>query len=202
MMKIVIATKNRHKFTEISCSLAGIEGISLVSLNDFPNAPDVIEDGETFEENAVKKASEIAEYIGLPAMADDSGIVVDALDGRPGVLSARYGGPGLDDGGRNRLLLGEVRGVPPQGRTARFVCVIAVAFPGGGHHTSRGECAGCIADEMSGTHGFGYDPIFFLPEYGKTMAEIPLEEKNRISHRARAIEGMRTILAGMTGGTG
>jgi XTP/dITP diphosphohydrolase len=199
-MRIVIATRNGKKIIEIIGKLSGIDDLLLVSLDEFEPFPDVVEDGDTFEENAVKKATETAHHLGLPAMADDSGIVVDALGGRPGVLSARYGGGGLDDGGRNLLLLEEMRGIPRQNRSARFVCVIAVAFPGGARYLSRGECEGLIAEEMSGSHGFGYDPIFFLPQYGRTMAELPLEEKNRISHRSRALEGMREILSGMIGG--
>ena len=193
-IKLVIATGNRNKIREIQEKFAGMEWLSLVPLGDFPDPPEVIEDGRTFRENALKKASAIAAYTGLPAMADDSGLVVDALGGRPGVLSARYGGEAADDTAKNGMILEEMRGVPAELRAARFVCVIAVAFPGGKHVTAEGTCEGVITDAMKGSHGFGYDPIFFLPDRGMTMAELPLEEKNKISHRAKALEAMREIL--------
>ncbi len=193
-MKLVIATGNRNKIREIQEKFSAIRGLTLVPLSDFPDPPEVVEDGTSFLENARKKAVEIAAYTGLPAMADDSGLVVDALDGRPGILSARYGGESADDAARNRLILEEMRGVPAEKRTARFVCVIAVEFPGSRHFTAEGTCEGLITEEMKGSHGFGYDPIFFLPDMCKTMAELPLEKKNKISHRARALEKMREIL--------
>lgn len=193
-IKLVIATGNKNKIREIGDKFSGIRGLTLVPLSDFPDPPEVIEDGATFLENARKKAAEISAFTGLPAMADDSGLVVDALDGRPGILSARYGGESADDTARNLKLLEELRGISTGRRTARFVCVIAVVFPDGKSFFAEGTCEGVIAESMQGSHGFGYDPIFFLPDRGKTMAELPLEEKNKISHRAKALEGMRDIL--------
>jgi XTP/dITP diphosphohydrolase len=196
-MKLVIATQNRNKVIEIRDKFAGVDGLELVSLADFPGAPDIVEDGSTFRENAEKKARGIAAFTGHLAMADDSGLVVDALGGRPGVYSARYGGAAATDEDRSRMILDEMRDVPPHLRGARFVCVIALCAPGGECRYAEGECSGMIADAMKGSRGFGYDPIFFLPDRGKTMAELPLEEKNRISHRARALEKARELLRGI-----
>ncbi|HNW27721.1 MAG TPA: XTP/dITP diphosphatase [Spirochaetota bacterium] len=193
-LRLVIATGNRNKIREIQEKFSSIEGLTLVPLSDFPDPPEVIEDGATFLENAMKKAAQIAAFTGLPSMADDSGLVVDALEGRPGVLSARYGGESADDTAKNRMILEEMRGVPAGHRAARFICVIAVVFPDGRNFSAEGTCEGMIAESVKGSHGFGYDPIFFLPDRGKTMAELPLEVKNRISHRARALEAMREIL--------
>ncbi len=192
--RLVIATGNKNKIREIQDKFSVIEGLELVTLGEFPDPPEVIEDGDTFLDNASKKAKAIAAYTGLPAMADDSGLVVDALGGRPGVLSARYGGATADDTAKNQMILEEMRGVPADKRTARFVCVIAVAFPGGRAFYAEGTCEGTITETMKGSHGFGYDPIFYLPDRGKAMAELPLEEKNKISHRARALEAMRELL--------
>jgi len=199
-MKLVIATHNKDKIREIRNKFASVESLALVPLNEFPGAPEVVEDGATFLENARKKADAIAQFTGQPSMADDSGLVIDALDGRPGIYSARYGGPGATDLERNRKILDEMRDVPPGRRGARFVCVIAIALPGGRCLTAEGTCEGVIAESMCGEHGFGYDPIFFLPSLGKTMAELPLDEKNRISHRARALDRAREILMEMSSG--
>jgi len=193
-LRLVIATGNRNKIREIQDKFSAMKGLTLVPLSDFTDPPEVIEDGATFLENARKKAAEIAAFTGLPSMADDSGLVIDALDGRPGVLSARYGGASADDTAKNRMILDEMRGVPAERRAARFVCVIAVVFPDGKTLSAEGICEGTIAESLKGSHGFGYDPIFFLPDRGKTMAELPLEVKNRISHRAKALEAMREIL--------
>jgi XTP/dITP diphosphohydrolase len=193
-MKLVIATKNRNKIREIESILSGVDGIELVSLLSFPDAPDVVEDGDTFESNARKKSAAIAEFTGLPSMADDSGLEVFALGGRPGVLSARYGGEGLTDTDRNRLLLAELAAAGSADRSARFFCVIAISLPGGATRVAEGECRGDITDEMKGAMGFGYDPIFHVPEFGRTMAELTLEEKNGISHRGRALRRARAIL--------
>ena len=146
----------------------------------------VEEDGATFQENAVKKARAFAQASGLLTVADDSGIEVDALDGRPGVLSSRYAGPGASDEDRVRLLLREMKEVPWEKRTARFRCVIAIARPNGPIETCEGTCEGMIAHQSRGANGFGYDPVFYLPERRVTMAELPPEEKNAISHRGRA----------------
>jgi XTP/dITP diphosphohydrolase len=193
-MKLVIATNNRNKIREIKDKFADISGLELVPLNDFPDPPLVIEDGSSFRENAYKKAREIASYAGTPSMADDSGLAVDALQGRPGIYSARYGGESANDAERNRMILEEMRGVPVERRGARFICVIAIVFPDGRSFFAEGSCEGVIAETMKGSHGFGYDPIFYLPGHGKTMAELPLNEKNRISHRAKALEAAREIL--------
>jgi XTP/dITP diphosphohydrolase len=193
-MKLVIATNNLNKIREIRDKFADISGLELVPLNDFPDPPEVIEDGDSFKENAHKKASEIASYTGSPAMADDSGLAVDALDGRPGIYSARYGGESATDEDRNRKILEEMRGIPGEMRGARFICVISIVFPDGRTFFAEGSCEGVIAETMKGGQGFGYDPIFYLPEHGKTMAELPLHEKNRISHRAKALEAAREIL--------
>jgi XTP/dITP diphosphohydrolase len=197
IMKLVIATQNRNKIIEIRDKFAGVSGLELVSLGDFPGAPDIVEDGDTFRDNAAKKARGIAAFTGRLSMADDSGLVVDALGGRPGVYSARYGGASATDEDRNRAILEEMRDVPPPLRAARFVCVIALCTPEGECLYAEGECGGVIADTMKGSRGFGYDPIFFLPDRGKTMAELPLEEKNRISHRAQALEKARELLMKM-----
>lgn len=197
-MKLVIATNNRNKITEIRGKFASVASLELAPLDEFPGAPDVVEDGTSFRENAFKKAREIARFTGYPSMADDSGLVVDALDGRPGIFSARYGGPGASDTDRNQKILGEMKGVPAGRRSARFVCVIAIVFPDGRSWHAEASCEGAIAESMIGSHGFGYDPIFLLPDIGKTMAELPLDEKNRISHRAKALEKAREILESLS----
>jgi XTP/dITP diphosphohydrolase len=198
-MKLVIATNNKNKIVEIKNKFASIDGLQLIPLAEFPGAPEVVEDGATFHENAHKKAQETSKFTGYPSMADDSGLVVDALGGRPGIFSARYGGESADDTERNRKLLAEMNGVPAGLRSARFVCVIAVMVPGGGSYFAEGTCEGVIAESMRGDRGFGYDPIFFLPAIGKTMAELTLDEKNRISHRAKALEEARKILMTLSG---
>ncbi len=187
-MKLLAATRNRGKQREIREKFSSLREIEIVTPDDFDGLPDVVEDGATFEENALKKARELARLTGLPAMADDSGLEVDALDGEPGVFSARYAGEGASDFDRNVFLLEKMKNIPPGKRSARFVCVIAIVLPDGVEKTVRGTCEGEIAMKARGAHGFGYDPIFLLPDSGKTMAEIPLEEKNLLSHRARALE--------------
>lgn len=192
-----MATRNRNKIREIRDKFSGLTGIELLSLDDVAPIPDVEEDGATFEENALKKARETARLTGIPAMADDSGLEVDALGGEPGIYSARYGGEGATDLDRNRLVLEKMQGIPDGKRTARFICVIAIVIPGGEERLARGTCEGEISREMRGDHGFGYDPVFYLPDRGATMAEIPLIEKNIISHRARALENAAEILASL-----
>ncbi len=197
IMKLVIATNNRNKIIEIQDKFEDVPGLELVPLGRYPDPPEIVEDGETFRDNAEKKARGIAAFTGHLSMADDSGLVIDALDGRPGVYSARYAGESATDEDRNRTVLDEMRGVPPAQRAARFVCVIAICGPDGRCVFTEGECGGVIAEEIKGTRGFGYDPIFFLPGRGMTMAELPLEEKNRISHRAKALEKARDLLMRM-----
>ncbi|NYE57284.1 XTP/dITP diphosphatase [Carboxydothermus ferrireducens] len=187
MQRIVIASKNQGKIKEFSALLSSL-GFSFVSLLDFPEIGEIPEKGTTFEENARQKAVTVSNFTGLPALADDSGLVVDALGGRPGVFSARYAGEPKDDLKNIQKLLKELEGVPWEKRTARFVAVLCLYFPDGSLVTARGECEGYILEEMRGSGGFGYDPVFYLPDYGKTMAELPLEVKNKISHRARALE--------------
>ncbi len=193
-MKLVIATKNRNKIIEIADKLSPLGNPVILSIADFGELPDIIEDGMSFEENARKKAVGISRFTGLPALADDSGLVIDALNGEPGIYSARYGGSELSDTDRNLLVLEKMKDVPDEKRTARFVCVMALALPEGDIHVSEGVCEGKILTEMRGVHGFGYDPIFFLPELGMTMAELTLDVKNTISHRARALEKTREII--------
>ena len=195
-MKLVLATRNQNKIREITDKFSDLNEAILLSLDEFPGAPEVIEDGTTFEENALKKARAICDFTGLPVLADDSGLAVDALDGRPGVYSARYGGEGLTDTERNIKLLEEMENIVI-GRTAHFICVIAIVFPDGSEYTAEGRCSGEIITEMRGTEGFGYDPLFFLHSFNKTMAQIPLETKNKISHRALALDRAAEILSGM-----
>ena len=190
-MKLVLASKNEKKLKEMNEILSGM-GVEVCSQADVGVDVDVEETGTTFEENSLLKAKAVMEASGLPAIADDSGLCVDALNGAPGVYSARYGGQGLDDMGRYRLLLASMpRG---QARTAKFVSVITCCFPNGGVLTARGECPGTIAFAPMGEGGFGYDPIFFLPKLKKTFAQLSPEEKNAVSHRGQALEAFQAKL--------
>ena len=184
-MKFVLATHNPGKLKEMADILSGL-GVEVVSPADVGISVDVEETGTTFVENAMLKAKAICAASGLPAIADDSGLCVDALNGAPGVYSARYGGEGLDDTGRYRLLLENMKGQMP--RTAKFVSVITCCFPNGDVLTARGECPGTIAFAPQGEGGFGYDPVFFVPPLKKTFAQLTAEEKNAISHRGKALE--------------
>jgi XTP/dITP diphosphohydrolase len=192
-LEVVIATRNSGKFREIRQILAPL-GLRILSLRDFPEIPEILEDGQTFAENAVKKATAVARRTGRMAIADDSGLAVDALDGRPGVFSSRYAGENATDADRCRRLLEEMARVPKGRRGAAFICALAVASPEGKVEIVEGECRGEIASAPRGAQGFGYDPVFFLPELGKTMAELESEVKNRISHRARALERLMQVL--------
>ena len=183
-MKLLIATGNRHKFQEISAILK-FPHLSLVSLRELADIPQVVEDGATFEANAVKKAVTLARFTGLWTMADDSGLEVDALNGEPGVWSARYAGEPSDDAANNRKLLSNLKGVA--NRRARFRCVIALADPDGKARTVSGACEGSLLTAVKGVGGFGYDPLFVPDGYGQTFAELSPEIKNTISHRARAL---------------
>lgn len=183
-MKLVIATRNRHKLDEIRAIL-GPSGPELCSALDFPEIPDVVEDGDTFEANAVKKAEALHRATGLWAMADDSGLEVDALGGAPGVRSARYAGEPACHRSNNEKLLAALRGTAA--RAARFRCVIALAGPGFETATVEGRCEGVIADAPRGHGGFGYDPLFVPAGHERTFAELDAAIKNRISHRARAL---------------
>ena len=186
-MKLVVATKNKGKIKEIN-SILGDMGITVLSQDDLNINVDVEENGAAFEENAMKKAKEIMAIAGEITLADDSGLEVDYLDGAPGIYSARYGGEGASDADKNNKLLKALEGVPLEERTARFVCVIAASFPDGSSFTVRGECEGRIQFEAQGENGFGYDPLFYIEEYKKTMAQLEPEIKNKISHRAKALE--------------
>ena len=185
--KLVLASHNRKKTHELRAILQPL-AIELLNLADFAGAPSPEETGSTFAENAILKAREACAFTGLAALADDSGLVVDALAGEPGVLSARFAGEGAGDAANNRLLLERLRGVPAEKRTARFVAVVAFALPGGECRTWSGETHGRILEEERGEGGFGYDPLFFSDDLGVGFAEAPEAEKNRISHRGRALE--------------
>lgn len=190
MLRIVLATKNRGKIEEIISILNNSNikgGVEIHSLLDYPDIPGIAEDATTFSGNARKKAITVSRLTGLIAIADDSGLEVDALGGAPGVYSARFAGEGATDSENIKKLIGLLKDVPCEKRSARFVCVIALATPGGEVSLVEGECPGIIATEERGTSGFGYDPVFIVPEYGKTFAELGGEIKNRISHRAIAL---------------
>ena len=184
-MKLVLASQNKKKIKEMN-DILSLLGVEVMSQAEAGVNVDVEETGTTFEENSLLKAKAVMEASGLPAIADDSGLCVDALNGAPGVYSARYGGEGLDDTGRYRLLLENMRGQMP--RTAKFVSVITCCFPNGDTIVARGECPGTIAFAPMGAGGFGYDPVFFVPGLKKTFAQLTAEEKNAISHRGKALE--------------
>ena len=195
--ELVLATRNRHKVIELVALLRDL-GITIRSLDEFPDAPDVVEDGATCEANAIKKARAIAEFTGLPAVADDTGLEVDALGGRPGVYAARYAGEGATYEDNCRKLLRELTGVPRERRTARFLTVAAIALPSNGVRVAQGILDGVIAEEASGALGFGYDPVFLIPELGKTLAQLSADQKNMISHRAKAFNQAKNLLQEMT----
>lgn len=185
---LVLGSRNRKKSEEIRALLAP-HGIDVVSVADFPDVPDVVEDGTTFAENAAKKAREVALRVGQWTLAEDSGLAVDALGGAPGVYSARYAGEPSDDLKNNVKLIAELAGVPPERRTAHYVCHVALADPTGDIRLSEeATCRGRIVDQPRGSHGFGYDPHFLIPEYHRTFGELSPVVKNSISHRARALE--------------
>ncbi len=190
-MKLVLASKNAKKLKEMNEILSGM-GVEVCSQADIGVDVDVEETGASFEENSMLKAKAVMEASGLPAIADDSGLCVDALNGAPGVYSARYGGEGLDDAGRYRMLLANMPKDQP--RTAKFVSVITCCFPNGDVLTARGECPGAIAFAAMGEGGFGYDPVFFLPKLKKTFAQLSPEEKNAVSHRGKALEAFQVKL--------
>ncbi len=192
-LRLLIASANRGKVAEYRELLDGLQ-CDLLSLQDAGISGEVEETGNTYEENARLKAVTCASRSGLVTLADDSGLEVDALDGEPGVFSARYAGSNATDAQRVAYLLEKLKGVPAEQRGARFVCVIAVAVPGGDVTFCRGECPGVIVTQPRGTRGFGYDPAFFLPELGVTVAELPPDVKNRLSHRGRAAVKARRVL--------
>ena len=185
-MKVFIATGNKKKIDEIKPLLKDFE---VLSIADGINIPEVEENSDTFEGNSQKKALEIAKFLNMVAIADDSGLMVDALEGEPGVYSARYAGENANDSDNNKKLIQNLKGIG--NRKAKFVSVISVAKPNGEVHSFRGEVEGLILDEARGNSGFGYDPYFYYVAYGKTFAELELSEKNAISHRARALSKIK-----------
>ncbi|MFO0699779.1 MAG: XTP/dITP diphosphatase [Nitrospira sp.] len=191
--ELVLATRNPDKGRELAALLGGL-GIRIRTLAEFPAVPEVEEDGETCEANAIKKAREVARSIGLPSVADDTGLEVEALGGRPGVFAARYAGAHATYEDNCRKLLCELARVPKEGRHARFLTVAALAFPSGDIHVTQGSLEGAIAEHPIGDRGFGYDPVFFVQEFGKSLAQLTIEEKNCISHRAKAFAKMRAWL--------
>jgi len=198
--QVVLATRNRHKIVELSRIFddAGIR-VRLLDLDAFPYAPDVVEDGLTFADNALKKARAIAEHTGLPAIADDSGLCVDALNGMPGVFSARWAGQQHDDRANLRLLLDQIADVPDRQRGAQFVCAAAVVVPGGSESVVEGKVVGHVIREPRGRGGFGYDPIFVPDGDTRTTAELDPADKDRISHRGRAVRALAPIVAKLLG---
>jgi XTP/dITP diphosphohydrolase len=194
MKEVIIATKNPGKAREFEHTFAP-RGIAVKTLLDYPEIEDVEETGSSFEENAALKAESVSQQLTKTVIGDDSGLIVDALDGRPGIYSARYAGeePKSDQKNLEKVLL-ELQGVPKDERTARFYCALAVAVPGKETITVSGICEGRILEEQRGTNGFGYDPVFYLPEKGCTMAELSSDEKNKISHRANALIKLEGIL--------
>ncbi len=195
-MQVVIATRNQGKVREFQAMFEQL-GWEAVSLAQFENVPEVVEDGETFEANARKKAETIARHLNLPTVGDDSGLEVDALGGKPGVYSARYAGEQASDEDNWRKLLKELAEVPNEKRTARFRCVLAFARPGEETLVASGQCEGVILREPAGHNGFGYDPVFFLPERLCTMAQLDSSVKNQISHRAHALHHLAEKIRGI-----
>jgi XTP/dITP diphosphohydrolase len=198
-LTIVLATRNPGKVRELAALLADLP-IQVKSLLDFPEVGPLPEEGDTYAANAVSKALAVARATGQVALADDSGLEVDALEGAPGVHSSRWLGEHATDADRNAAVLARLRDVPPERRTARFRAVAAIAFPDLTVRTFEGIVEGRIADRPAGVHGFGYDPIFLVPEHGRTMAELGPEIKDKISHRARAVQSARAYLATLAHG--
>lgn len=198
---LVVGTKNRGKLVEIQRLFAGLE-LDLVPLTDRPDAPDVVEDGHTFLENAVKKAQTIARWSDCLTLAEDSGLEVAALGGQPGVYTARFGGPELSARERCRYLLAQMRHVADAERQAAFRCVAVVADPAGPMVVREGRCPGVIGYELRGEEGFGYDPLFIIPEMGRTLAQLSPEEKDQVSHRAQAMRALIPILTALSQGWG
>jgi XTP/dITP diphosphohydrolase len=186
---LVLATRNEGKIVEFRNLLTDFD-VEIKSLNDFGPIPPVVEDGETFEDNAVKKARFTSKVLGLPALADDSGLMVKALGGTPGVHSARYAGKDPTDEANNLKLLKDMEGV--ERRQATFMCIIAIAVPKGPALIYEGICEGLITQEVAGSQGFGYDPVFYYPPLKKTFAQMPLEQKNSVSHRGKAMKELRS----------
>lgn len=193
MDKIVFATTNEGKVKEIK-EILGDFPIEVVSMKEMGITADIEENGATFEENSLIKARALVKLTGIPALADDSGLEVDYLNGEPGIYSARYLGRDTDYDYKNNYIIDKLSGAKGEERSARFVCVISLVLPDGREFVERGVVEGLIGYEQKGENGFGYDPIFYLPEYGKTSAELPPEEKNRISHRGKALTAMKKLI--------
>jgi XTP/dITP diphosphohydrolase len=199
--KLVLATRNPAKLAELSRILAdGHVPMDLVTLDGFPDLPEVAETGRTFAENALLKARAVAAFTGLPAVADDSGICIDALNGMPGVLSARWSGAHGDDEANLRLVLAQLADVPPGQRGAHFACAAALVLPSGSEHVTEGVLDGSVIDAPRGTNGFGYDPIFVPESSGLTTAEMAAADKDKISHRGRALRALAPVIAALLGG--
>ena len=192
-MKIVVATHNKGKIREFKAALAEI-GIEAVGIGELVTVPEPVEDGDTFAANALLKARYIFDKYGVDCFADDTGLEVKALNGEPGVYSARYAGEHATDEDNNKKLLNALKDVPADKRTGRYVAELVLAYPDGKELTARGTCEGVIIDEAHGEGGFGYDPYFYVPSLGHTMAEIPLAEKNAISHRGLALKKLVALL--------
>ena len=190
-MDIVIATRNKKKIEEVRRLLSGLD-INIVTIDNYGNMPEIIEDGNTFEENALKKARAIAQITKKPTLADDSGLQVDALGGAPGIYSARYAGEDSDDRKNIEKLLKEMKGI--KDRRARFVCIIAFALPDGSHYLFKGVTEGSIGEVPKGEKGFGYDPIFYPDGYDKTFAEMEPEQKDFLSHRGKALRKFKEFI--------
>ena len=193
MKKLIFATGNEGKMKEIRMILGDLD-YEILSMKEAGIDVDIVEDCKTFEENAIIKATAISKIANCVVLADDSGLEVDAMDKMPGIYSARYLGEDTPYSVKNQTIIDNLAGLPDEKRTARFVCVIAAAFPDGRVVTKRGTIEGIIGYEERGENGFGYDPIFFVPEYGKTTAELSPEEKNKISHRGKALEMIKEEL--------
>ena len=196
MDKIVFATTNAGKIKEIKEILADFD-VEVVSMNEMNITTDIEENGTTFEENSLIKARAISKLTGLPALADDSGLEVDYLNGEPGIYSARYLGKNTDYDYKNNYIIDKLKDAKDEERSARFVCVISLVLPDGREFVKKGVMEGKIGYEIKGENGFGYDPIFYLPQYGKTSAEISAEEKNKISHRGKALREMKEVITNL-----
>ena len=196
MNKIIFATTNTGKIKEIKEILADFD-VEVVSMKEMNITADIEENGATFEENSLIKARAVSKLTGLPALADDSGLEVDYLNGEPGIYSARYLGRDTDYDYKNNYIIKKLKDAKDEERSARFVCVISLVLPDGREFVKKGVMEGRIGYEIKGGNGFGYDPIFYLPEYGKTSAEISAEEKNKISHRGKALSAMKELIASL-----
>lgn len=188
-MKVILATRNQGKIREFQKRLSEI-GWEAVPISDIADIPEPEETGTTFRENALQKARYYAEAVNLPTLSDDSGIIADILENEPGIYSARYAGVHGDDAANNQKLIEALRPYRGEARRGHYMCVVAIVWPDGREITAEGRCNGIIRDFYKGTGGFGYDPLFYLPEFGKTMAELSMEEKNKISHRGKAVDAI------------